>query len=145
MSPLVNKIIRVLANPPDDKSLQYALCDAWCLFEKSLGLPPAGWDRAVIETDITDTDIQELKLALVAFVESEGLGCSALMVLRDPSLKPLFTNVLRRHIDGDAQELYAAMMSLDYLGEDVFAGRRSRNIRDEAVNRELAVAYLKRQ
>lgn len=145
MAELVEEIIRVLADPPDEESLQYALWGAGSLFEKARGLPPVGWFPGVKEADLGDADIQRVKLALVAFVEKGGFGCSALMVLRDPSLKPLFIDVLRRQIDGKAGELYSAMMGLDFLGEDVFAGRRSRNLRDEAINRELAAAYLKRR
>jgi hypothetical protein len=68
----------------------------------------------------------------------------ALGALGDPELIPLFRRCLSWQLaNQDTGGVYAAMIALDELGEDVFAGRHSRSVAEWELNRGLAVAYLK--
>jgi hypothetical protein len=60
----------------------------------------------------------------------------------DRALEGLFVELLREHVDGDANVLYQAMIALDNLDVPVFAGRDSMSVFDVEVNRLLARKYL---
>jgi hypothetical protein len=57
-------------------------------------------------------------------------------------MKPVYVEVLAREINGNAGELYPAMIALDDLGEPVFGSRTSLSILDEAEKRGSAKRYL---
>jgi hypothetical protein len=73
-----------------------------------------------------------------------GLAVFALGKLFDPGLTEFFVQVLRDHLHGDAGVLYQAMIALDNLGANVFAGRQSMSIRAEDENRALAADFVRR-
>jgi hypothetical protein len=98
----------------------------------------------IVRAEATSEDIEQLKQAVVSFVERKGFGCWALGKCLDPSLKPLFISVLRRQLPGDVGELFEAMIALSNLGEDVFDGEESRSSLAVEHNRQLAEAYLER-
>lgn len=141
---MIVRIIQTLDGPSDRATLDEALLNAGFLFEKARGLPFCGWTDEVVRAEIAPTDISRLQGALVGFVEREGFGTWALSKCQDPSLKPVFIQVLRRHLEGDTGELFQAMLALSSLGEDVFQNKHSMSILDEAGNRELARDYLRR-
>jgi hypothetical protein len=60
----------------------------------------------------------------------------------DPGLEGLFLDLLREHVDGDANVLYQAMIALANLDVPVFAGRDSMSVFDTEINRTLARKYL---
>lgn len=145
MANLIDRIIQVLESSFDRASLDEALLNAAFLFEKARGLAVCGWSEEIVSADVASADIPRLKRAVVEFVEREGFGTWTLSKCQDPSLKPVFIQGLRRHLQGDAGELFQAMLALDNLGEDVFRGKQSRSILDEADNRELARKYLRQK
>src|SRR5262249_14427100 len=73
-----------------------------------------------------------------------GAAVFALGKLYDPGLTGFFVEVLQRHLHGDANVLYQAMIALDNLDVDVFAGRRSMSVLAEAENRAMAAEFLRR-
>jgi hypothetical protein len=144
MSALVNRIIASLGLPTDSDAFADAVLDAAFLFEKARGGEPCGWPDEVVDTEVDAGDMARLREAVVGFVERHGYGSWMLSKCQDPSLKPVFIRVLRKNVDGDAGELFQAMIALSNLGEDVFAGRCGMCILDEELNRRLAVGYLGR-
>ena len=145
MGPLVAQILDELRKPSSPAATRDALLNAAFLFEKARGFQPCGWPDEVIAAETSPQDMRQLKDAVCTFVERAGFGTWALSKSADSSFKPLYVQVLRRQVDGDAGEMFQAMIALDIVGEDVFGGRRSRSILDEAANRRMAREYLKRQ
>jgi hypothetical protein len=140
---LIDRIMQTLEDPSDGVALDEALLNAAFLFEKARKLPACGWPEEVVRTDTISVDILRLKRAVVEFVEREGFGTWTLSKCQDPSLKPVFIQVMRRHLQGDAGELFQAMLALSDLGENVFPDKHSMSVLDEAGNRELAREYLR--
>jgi hypothetical protein len=70
---------------------------------------------------------------------------NALGALRDPALISLFQRCLSWQLaNQNAGGVYAAMIALGELGENIFCSRGSRSILDWELNRDLALAYLER-
>jgi len=70
----------------------------------------------------------------------------ALGKLNDPNLVSFFVEVLRRYLYSDATVLYQALIALDNVGVDVFAGCGSRSVRSVLAvegNQKLAAEYLR--
>jgi hypothetical protein len=78
----------------------------------------------------------------VKYVQRNGVGSWTLGKCVDETLKPVLVSVLQRQLQGDAGELFQAMIALDILREPVFADVTHRSILDEEKNRELARRYL---
>lgn len=144
MPSLVDRIIESLLTRPAEVSQNGTLCTAASYFEKARGLPSAFWldEPEVVAEEVRPEDVRRLKEAMIAFAEEHGNGSWVLSKCEDPALKPFFQRILRRHLDGDAAELYQAMIALENLGEPVFAGRCVKSILDEPLNRALAREYL---
>ena len=141
MSPLVDKIVSVLETQLSGPAVDEAILDAAFLFEKARGWPPAGASDAVMQSDVSAEDVVCLKSRLVAFIERGGRGSWALGKTCDPALRPVYAGVLRREIDGDAGELFQAIMALQNIGE-CFDESGSYSLLDESRNRALARRYL---
>jgi hypothetical protein len=144
MAPIVESIVAALNDQADADAHHDALLNAAFLFEKSRGLTPCAWPDEVLSANVSREDVASLQRAVAAYVEREGVGSWVLGKCFDPALKPLLVAVLRRQLDGDAGELFQAMIALDNLGEPVFGGVRSRSVLDESRNRELAREFLSR-
>jgi hypothetical protein len=120
--------------------------EAMFVFEEARGIKgTAGYAVPVANRQ----DVERLKQALMQVVDrseccpSEVIG--ALSAVHDPALGPLFRRCLSCQIAAqNAGGMYAAMMALDALGENVFGGRQSRSILDWERNRDLATVYLQR-
>ena len=102
----------------------------------------------VIHEPATPADLKLLRDRLVELVRTRppaqvaSAAVFALGKLFDKQLQPFFIEVLRNHLHGDAGVLYQAMIALDNLDVEVFAGQRSMSILDEQLNRELAARFL---
>jgi hypothetical protein len=123
---------------------------AQSIFESSHG-QAAGLDRPeVVGEPATPQELAALRDRLAALVRSrpdDPVASAAVFTLgklHDSGLAPFFTEVLRAYLDGDAGVLYQAMIALDNLGVEVFAGRTSMSVRVAAENRALAAAFLRR-
>jgi len=119
-------------------------------FERSLG-NTLGLDRPeVLARPATAPEVERLRDRLVDLVRSgspapvAGAAVFALGKLHDPGLGPFFVEVLRDQLHRDAGVLYQAMIALDNLGADVFAGRGSMSVAEPEANRALAAAFLHR-
>src|SRR4051812_7912742 len=141
MAPIVENIIAVLERQ-DAGSVDDALLNAAFLFEKSRGVPPCAWPDEVAQSNASPEDIRRLRDAVVKYVKRNGVGSWTLGKCFDESLKAVFVSVLQRQLQGDAGELFQAMIALDNLREPVFGDVRSCSILDEEKNRELARRYL---
>jgi hypothetical protein len=142
MAPIVENIIAVLERQPDAGAVDDALLNAAFLFEKSRGVPPCAWPDKVVESNASGEDKRGLRDAVVTYVQRSGVGSWTLGKCFDESLKPVLVSVLHRQLQGDAGELFQAMIALDNLREPVFEDVLSRSILDEQKNRELARRYL---
>jgi hypothetical protein len=107
------------------------------------------WPEVVAEP-ASPADLDRLRDLLTEPVRARpspavaGPAVFALGKLYDPGLTEFFVQVLRDHLHGDAGVLYQAMIALDNLGANVFAGRQSMSIRDEDENRVLAADFVRR-
>jgi hypothetical protein len=117
-------------------------------FERSLG-NTLGLDRPeVLARPATAPEVERLRDRLIELVRSgapvpvAGGAVFALGKLHDPGLRPFFIEVMRDHLHRDAGVLYQAMIALDNLGADVFAGRDSMSVTEADKNRALAAAFL---
>jgi len=142
MAPIVENIIAVLERQPDAGAVNDALLNAAFLFEKSRGVPPCAWPDEVAQSSATPEEMHRLRDAVVKYVQRNGVGSWTLGKCFDKTLKPVLVSVLQRHLQGDAGELFQAMIALDNLREPVFGDVRSRSILDQEKNRELARRYL---
>ncbi len=142
MTDIIARIVTALEDRSDSAAVQEALLDAAFLFEKARGLPLSGWPDEVIRANPDAGEMSPLRSAVVAYAERTGAGSWALGKCDDPSLKPVLVSLLRRHLDGDAGELYQAMIALDNLGEPVFSGAIACSVREEELNRARAKKYL---
>jgi hypothetical protein len=118
-------------------------------FEHSHG-QAQGLDREeVLAEPASPADLTRLRGRLVDLVRAgapaplAGAAVFALGKAYDPSLAPLFVEVLRGYVHADAGVLYQAMIALDNLGVGVFAGRRSMSVLAEDENRALAAEFLR--
>jgi hypothetical protein len=132
----------------DDPSEGISL--AACFFEESVG-KTLGLDRPeVLARPATAPVVARLRDRLVDLVRAgapapaTGAAVFALGKLHDPGLGPFFVEVLRDQLDRDAGVLYQAMIALDNLGADVFAGRDAMSVAEPDANRALAAAFLHR-
>lgn len=109
------------------------------------------WSTEVATTHFSDADIAALKSAVIAYIELEPTAervwgaLSALSALMDATTKSTFVEALRKFAGTDSTALYQAMIGLDNIGEDVFAGRQSKSFTMVEENTRLAKEYLKRQ
>jgi|SRR5690348_12130313 len=142
MTDVITRIVTVLEDRSDSAAVQEALVVAAFLFEKARGLPLSGWPDEVIRANPDADEMRLLRCAVVAYAERTGVGSWTLGKCDDPSLKPVLASLVRRHLDGDAGELYQAMIALDNLGERVFSDAAVCSILDEEVTRALARKYL---
>ena len=113
------------------------------LFERSRGNMTGDGD-----SEAMPPDVRLVRKAMLDMIERSQCCpseiISALGTLRDPDLIPWFRRCLAWQMaDQNAGGIYAAMSALEELGENVFAGRASRSIRDWELNRNLAEDYLK--
>ena len=97
----------------------------------------------------TTNEVGAVRRALIDLVDRASCCptevISALGALRDPDLIPLFRQCLSWQLAAqDAGGVYAAMIALDELGEKVFGGRQGASVLEWQVNRDLALAYLRR-
>jgi hypothetical protein len=145
MTPIVEGIIAVLEGDSSDNAMHNAMVDAAFLFEKSRGVPPCGWSDEVVQSNASTEDIRRLREAVVRFVQRTGVGTWTLGKCVDPSLKPLFVEVLQRSLKVEEGDLFEAMIALDRIGEPVFGGLNNRCCLAVEVNRELARRYLENQ
>jgi hypothetical protein len=145
MTSVIEKIRVALERESDDEVINDALLNAAFLFEKARGLSACAWPDEVVECSLSVEDLSALRRAVVAYVERMGVGSWSLGKCCDPTLKPVFIEVVRRQLNGDAGELFQAMIALSNIGEPIFGGVCSRSILDEHTNRELARVYLSRQ
>jgi len=145
METLVDHIIATLRTAKaGEPAHNEALLDAAFYFERARGMQELGmgWSKAVLAARITNTDTARLKTALVEYVQQGGDALFSLSKCDDPKLKGVFIQVLRRMLDGDAGQLYQAMIGLENLGERPFQDRRSKSILDVEENRRSARQYL---
>lgn len=142
MAPIVENIIAVLERQPDAGAAHDAFLNAAFLFEKSRGVLPCAWPDEVAQSNASPEDMRRLRDAVAKYVERNGVGSSTLGKCFDASLKPVLVSVLQRQLQGDAGELFQAMIALDNLHEPVFGDVSSRSILDEQKNRDLARRYL---
>lgn len=119
-------------------------------FEHSHG-QAQGLDRPeVVNEPANADDLGRLREALMDLVRrgpEPAVAGSAVFTLGkagDPGLIGFFTQVIRDYLHGDAGVLYQAMIALDNLGANVFAGRRAMSVREEDVNRALATDFVRR-
>ena len=97
---------------------------------------------------VGDEDAKELVTCLATFIRTNPLHAdiaSAVWCLkysRDPELKPLLREVLRRAIRRDAITLYQAIVALRGLGEPLLPLKSS--IDDLEGNSQMAELYLER-
>jgi hypothetical protein len=104
----------------------------------------------VVADPATPADLDRLRDLLTELVRARpspavaGLAVFALGKLYDPDLTEFFVQVLRDYLHGDAEVLYQALIALDNLGANVFAGRQSMSIRDEHENRAMAADFVRR-
>jgi hypothetical protein len=111
----------------------------------------AGLDYPEVVTEpASAADLESLRHLLTELVRTRpspaiaGLAVFALGKLYDPGLTEFFVQVIRDHLHGDAGVLYQAMIALDNLGANVFAGRQSMSIRAEDENGALAADFVRR-
>jgi len=142
---LIDRIISVLETASSGPAFDEAILNASFVFEKARGLPPVGWPDQVIGANVTNDDVARLKVCLVNLIERGGRGSWALGNSCDAKLKATYVRVLRREMNGDAGELYQAIIALMNIGECFDEDRHSCSILDEAENRALARKYLESQ
>jgi hypothetical protein len=154
MANVVEGIIAVLSSgSPEER--EEALLQAGFFFEKARGWPDCGWS-ADVQTGVASEDkVARLKMALIEFVTKHvpppplESAIYALSALEDPSLKILFQRCMEIHRQRDMAILFAAMLALDRMGEEVFprddAGRSHASFLELERNRDLAFRYLHRE
>lgn len=160
MDKFVEKLISDLhSNNP--AAVQESLLQTSFIFEKRRGvganleiesqITSLCWSREVATTRFSDADIAALKTSVIDYIErcpaneNAASALSALSALWDASTKPIFVKALRIYVDSNPDTLYQAMIGLDDIGEDVFAGRRRKSITMKEENTRLAREYLERQ
>jgi hypothetical protein len=160
MDKFVEKLISDL-NSNNQAAVQESLLQTSFIFEKHRGvgvnwdierqITSLGWSREVAATHFSDAHIAALKSAVIDYFErnpeneNAASALSALSALMDARMKQFFVKALRIYVDTDPAALYQAMIGLEDIGEDVFAGRRSKGITMTEVNVQLAREYLERQ
>src|SRR4051794_19757780 len=124
---------------------------ALSFFEHAHGRTDEGLDRPdVVNEPAGPADLERLRDSLTELIRTRpsadvtGLAVFALGKLYDPVLTEFFVQILRDQLHGDAGVLYQAMIALDNLGANVFAGRQSMSVRDEDENRALAADFVRR-
>ena len=160
MNNFIEKLISDL-HSNEDANVQESLLQTSFIFEKHRGVG-ANWDierqitnlcwsREVATTHFSPSDVGALKSAVIDYIERNpanenvASGLSALSALTDATAKPIFVKALRTYVNTNPATLYQAMIGLDDIGEDVFAGRRSKSITMAEENTRLAHEYLERQ
>jgi hypothetical protein len=160
MANLISEIISILESN-NSAHVQEALLQASFIFEKFRGvganltperqMESLGWTFEIIHEDFSESNVADLKWALIAYIERipksdyAGSALFALACLMDVSTKAVFINALKNYLNGDAASLYQAMIGLDNIGERIFYGRSSNGITNIEVNRQLAKRYLEEQ
>jgi hypothetical protein len=118
-------------------------------FECSHGQTQGLFREEVLAEPASPADLARLRGRLVDLVRQEapspvaGAAVFALGKLYDPGLIGFFVEVLRRYLHTDAGVLYQAMIALDNLGVNVFAGRHSMSVLADDENRALATEFLR--
>ena len=149
MGELTKKIIQELEKAEPGAALDEAIGDAGFLIEKAAGLDglQTTWPKRVLVEPIDAGQIEQLKGALVAFVSEAARSASevsalwALGKVPGVEMRDIFIAALKRHLEGDSVCLFAALIGLSNIGEDVF-GDGCGSIMDIEKNRALARAYL---
>ena len=149
MARLVDEALDAIADGDPDVATD-GIRLAMSFFEHSHGRTE-GLDREDVLTEPAGPDdLSRLRDRLVDLVRAgvpapvAGAAVFALGKLHDPALTGFFVGVLRDQLHADANVLYQAMIALDNLGVDIFAGHRSMSVRAEAENRALAAQFLRR-
>jgi hypothetical protein len=145
---LVDRICAALENGGFHEQVEATLTASF-LIEKALGREPAGWNDEVLAEPVDRDTIPRLRESLVRFIERHvppppvSSAISALKLLDDRGLVPLFVSCLQEHARGgsDTGVLYQAMDALDRLGERIFPDKRSSLLEAER-NLQLANEYL---
>lgn len=159
MTRFVEKLISDL-QINDGSSVEESLLQTSFVFEKYRGvganleierqIRDLCWSTEVATTNFSGADIIALKSAVIDYIEREPTSekvtsaLSALCALRDKATKLIFVASLRKFIDTNKNALYQAMIGLNNIGEDVFAGKRSKSSAMTEENTQLAREYLKR-
>ena len=149
MSRLVDEALDAIGDGDPDRAADGILLAA-SFFEHSLGQTQGLCREEVLAEPASPADLARLRRHLVDLVRqgapsaAAGAAVFALGKLYDPGLIGFFIEVLRRYLDTDAGVLYQAMIALDNLGVNVFAGRHSMSVLAEDENRALATEYLRR-
>jgi hypothetical protein len=134
----------------DAEDVEEGIGLARSFLELSLGRMTGLYREEVLDEPASPEELAEMRRRLIGLargrvpVRVAQAALHALGRLFDPELTGVFVEVLRDHRDADAGALYQAMIALDNLGLDVFAGREVRSIREEAENRRLAAEFLAR-
>jgi hypothetical protein len=147
---LIQRVVRTLdtASPRSATAVDRALIDAAFLLEKSRGLHHAAWPEHVQSADVTTENAQSLTRAVAVYVRRFARGTWALGKSADPAQRRTLAQALRRNLapDGDAFELYQALVALGGCGEpDVFGGATCRSVIHIDANRQYAQRILDRE
>jgi hypothetical protein len=130
-------------NRLDPRLLSRLAVEAMFLFERSRENAGAKAESCAIQAEV-----RAVRQAMIDLIERAECCpdeiINALGALRDPALISLFRRCISWQANQDAGGVYAAMIALDELGEDIFGSTGSRSILDWEPNRELALAYLER-
>jgi hypothetical protein len=139
---IIDQVISTLESESSGPVFDEAIRNAAFLFEKAEGLQPAGWSDEIIKANVTCEDLARLKFTLAKLIERGGRGVWALSKSCDPKVKATCLRVLRRELNGDAGELYQAIVALQNIGECLGKVGSSQGLIDVAENRESARKYL---
>jgi hypothetical protein len=149
MSGLMDEALDAIGDGDPDRAADGILLAA-SFFEHSLGQTQGLCRDEVRAEPASPADLARLRGRLIDLVRqgapspAAGAAVFALGKLCDPGLIRFFVEVLRRYLHTDAGVLYQAMIALDNLGVNVFAGRHSMSVLAEDENRALATEFLRR-
>lgn len=104
------------------------------------------WPPEIASSTLHDADVRELRSAMIERVRRSptGMAVWALGKCLDAELRPLFIEAMESFVDHNPAALYQAMIALQDLGEDPFAGRGELAVTDVDQNVRDARNYLAR-
>lgn len=140
---------------PSEEALKSLNSDDSNLIQEGLALTVRVFERTIsgdLNSEVTEPattdELAALRGRLITITRSGAPAAVlagsvfALGKLYDPGLRSFFVDRVRADLHGDANVLYQAMIALNNLEVDVFAGRDSMSCLDVEENRGLAAAFL---